>query len=282
MMLKCLKYAAFGAAVALAPLAAHADEPNADTVVATVNGTDITLGHVIMVRAGLPEQYLSLPDETLWTGIIDQLVQQTVLAQTEGEARSKRLQLALENEERALRASQVVEAIASNAASDAAIQAVYEAEFAKGGGREYNAAHILVATEEEAAALVEEARGGANFAKLAQDNSTGPSGPNGGDLGWFGEGMMVAPFEAAVKELEAGAISDPVQTQFGWHVIRLNETRIKDAPPLDEVRAQIEQQIQSDAVEGRLNELVSSAEVTRAPAETFDISLMKNLDLLEE
>ena len=100
---------------------------------------------------------------------------------------------------------------------------------------EYNASHILVPEEETANEIAAEARGGADFAELAKAKSTGPSGPNGGNLGWFGDGQMVPEFEAGVKSLEAGGISDPIQTQFGWHVIRLNETREKAPPPLSEV-----------------------------------------------
>jgi peptidyl-prolyl cis-trans isomerase C len=219
--------AATALAASIVWIAPAAQAQDADTVVATVNGTEITLGHMIMVRAGLPEQYLSLPDDVLWDGILDQLVQQSVLAQTGTEERSKRLALALDNEERALRAAEAVEGIVESATSDSAVQEAYEAAYADGGGVEFNAAHILVETEEAAAALVEQARGGADFATLARENSTGPSGPNGGDLGWFGPGMMVAPFEEAVLALEVGAVSDPVQTQFGWHVIKLNETRTR-------------------------------------------------------
>ena len=100
---------------------------------------------------------------------------------------------------------------------------------------EYNASHILVPEEETAKAIAAEARGGADFAELAKEKSTGPSGPNGGNLGWFGDGQMVPPFEAGVKALEVGGISDPVQTQFGWHVIKLNETREKAPPALSEI-----------------------------------------------
>ena len=76
--------------------------------------------------------------------------------------------------------------------------------------------------DDEAKAIVEELKGGADFAATAREKSTGPSGPGGGSLGWFGAGAMVPEFETAVAAMEAGDISDPVQTQFGWHVIKLN------------------------------------------------------------
>ncbi len=221
------------------PVAAQ-DEAALDTVVATVNGTDITLGHMIIARATLPEQYLQLPDEVLFQGILDQLVQQTALADTfEGDLPA-RVTLSLQNEERSLTAGEVIEQVMSADVDDAAIQAAYDETYAnQEAGDEYNASHILVETEEEAKALKEQLDGGADFAELAREKSTGPSGPSGGSLGWFGEGMMVPSFEAAVKTMEPGAVSDPVQTQFGWHVIKLNETRKTEAPALETVREEL-------------------------------------------
>ena len=92
-------------------------------------------------------------------------------------------------------------------------------------GFEYNASHILVATEGEAIQLKIEIDDGADFSQSARDNSTGPSGPSGGELGWFGPGVMVPPFEKAVFALEVGEVSNPVQTLFGWHLIKLNQVR---------------------------------------------------------
>ncbi len=86
---------------------------------------------------------------------------------------------------------------------------------------EVRASHILVKTEEEAKSLYEEIKNGASFAELAEKKSLCPSGQNGGDLGFFGKGMMVKPFEEAAFALEVGELSQPVQTQFGWHLIEL-------------------------------------------------------------
>ena len=146
---------------------------------------------------------------------------------------------------------------------------------------EYNASHILVETEDEAKALVEALEGGADFAELAKEKSTGPSGPRGGLLGWFGKGAMVPSFEEAVIALEPGAISAPVQTQFGWHVIILNETRVKDAPPLDSVRGELMESLQRAAIEARVAELENGAEVTRKSAEDIDPDVLNDLSLLE-
>ena len=259
------------------------DTLTADSVVATVDGTEITLGHMLMIRASLPEQYQQLPDEVLWDGILDQIVQQTVLSQQDTGEESRRVQLALENERRTLMAAQVIEGIVDEAVTDEAIQSYYEENYVQAdAAQEYNASHILVETQEEAAEIVEELEGGADFAEVAQERSTGPSGPNGGQLGWFGAGMMVPEFQAAVEELEVGAISEPVQTQFGWHVIKLNETRDQEAPALDTVRAEIEGQLSQQAVTQRIEELTAEADVSRTAKEDIDTSVLSNIELLEE
>lgn len=259
------------------------DTLSADSVVATINGTEITLGHMLMIRASLPDQYQQLPDEVLWDGILDQIVQQTVLSQQDSGEESRRVQLALENERRALMAAQVIEDIVDDAVTDEAVQALYEETYLQGEPtEEFNASHILVATQEEAAVIAEDVRGGADFATVAQEKSTGPSGPNGGQLGWFGPGMMVPEFQTAVEGMEIGAISDPVQTQFGWHVIKLNEKRVQAAPELASVREELEATLSQDAVSQRIDELTASADVTRTAKEEVDTSVLSNLGLLEE
>ncbi|WP_137700995.1 peptidylprolyl isomerase [Marimonas lutisalis] len=258
------------------------DAPTADTVVATVNGTEITLGHMILIRQNLPAQYAQLPDEVLFKGILDQLVHQTVLMQSLGGDMPGRVKTALENEERTLLAAEAIEDALDAGLTDEAVKKAYEEKYAQAEPeKEYHAAHILVETEDEAKALIEELEGGADFAALAKEKSTGPSGPNGGDLGWFGKGMMVAPFEEAVIALEDGAISAPVQTQFGWHVIKLNESRLAEAPALDDVRAEIEQELQSQLVEARIDALKQTATIDRSGESGIDPAILKDISLLE-
>ncbi len=90
---------------------------------------------------------------------------------------------------------------------------------------EVHASHILVKSEDQAILLKAKIDGGESFEDLAKQNSECPSGANGGDLGWFGRGMMVAPFEKACFTMDDGEVSEPVQTQFGWHLIKLVESR---------------------------------------------------------
>ncbi|MGB3246146.1 MAG: peptidylprolyl isomerase [Sulfitobacter sp.] len=258
------------------------DETTKDTVVATVNGTDITIGHMIVARATLPEQYQQLPDDILFTGILDQLIQQTALADTfEGDLPA-RATLSIENETRSLTAGEVVEKMMANEVSEAELQAAYDEAYANAEPeQEYNASHILVETEEEAQAIKAELEGGADFAALAREKSTGPSGPSGGSLGWFGKGMMVPSFEAATVELEAGDISDPVQTQFGWHVILLNEVRSTEAPDIKDVREELEQQVRQTKVQTSIEAVTAAATVDKSGAEGIDATLLKNTDWLE-
>lgn len=275
------KLPAFAFAAMMAFPAAAQDAPTADTIVATVNGTDIKLGHMIVARATLPEQYQQLPDEVLYTGILDQLIQQTALLQSLTIEPPKRVALSLENERRSLLAAEAVEIVLQEALTEDAIQEVYDTQFSQlDGGEEYNASHILVETEAEAAEIKAALDDGGDFAETAKEKSTGPSGPSGGSLGWFGPGMMVPAFEAAVVEMQVGDLSDPVQTEFGWHIVKLNDKRTKPAPTLEEARAEIEQQIQRDAVEEKVAAVTDAADVDRSAGDALDPALIKNMDLI--
>jgi peptidyl-prolyl cis-trans isomerase C len=258
------------------------EEMTAETVVASVDGSDITLGQLIMQRAQLPAQYQQLPDDVVFNGLVEQLVNQQLLADTL-EDEPKRVGIALTNELRSLRAGEVVNSMSSLTIEDADLQIAYDARFeGVEPEREFNASHILVATEEEAIEIKTMIADGADFAETAQERSTGPSGPNGGNLGWFGAGMMVAPFEEAVMALEIGDVSDPVETQFGWHVIILNETRETELPTLDSLRAELTTELQQQALDARIEELTAGAEITRPEDGQFDFAIIKNLELLED
>lgn len=268
--------------IALSAQAAFAEDPNMNTVVATVDGKEILLGEMIISRAQLPQQYLQLPDDVLWEGVLDQLIQQQLLANAL-ENVPARVELAMNNDRRGLLAAELIDSLSAELITEEAIQAAYDAQFADVEPvLEYSAAHILLASEEEAAAAKLRADSGEDFAELARQLSTGPSGPSGGDLGWFSEGMMVQEFQTAVEALEVGQVSDPVQTQFGWHIIKLNETRNRPNPTLEELRAEIAGKLQEELVTSKLAELTAAAEITRPEEGAFDPAVLKNLDLLEE
>ena len=273
------------AAIILSAVTASAAqaEPSADTVVASVNGTEITVGHMILVRESLPEQYRNLPNEQLFDGILEQLIQQTLLADLIGDNDSREIRLTLENDRRLMKASQAVEELSAQAIGEDEIAASYDDRYADADmGMEYDASHILVETEEAAVNLIDKLQAGADFVELAKEFSTGPSGPGGGALGWFGLGMMVPPFEAAVVAMEKGAISSPVKTDFGWHVIKLNDTRAISAPALDEVRGEIIAELQRIAIERRIDELRQQATISRTPVEDIGVEVISQSELMSE
>lgn len=275
-----LKIAA-AACVLSAGLGVPATAQDAGTVVATVNGTDVTLGHMLAMRERLPAQYQQLDDQTLFDGILDQLVQQTALSDSTEEL-SRRGELVMENERRALVASEVVESLAEDAVTEDAIQAAYDEAYGNAEPMtEYNASHILVETEEEAQTLIDELDQGADFAELARENSVGPSGPSGGELGWFTTGQMVPSFDEAVQGMTAGTVSDPVETEFGWHVIRLNDTREMDAPSLEEVREELAATVQESAIADMIAEVTDSASIEMS-ADGIDPSVLRDDSLLSD
>ncbi len=256
---------------------------SADTVLATVNGEEITLGHLIAMRQMLPAEYQQLPDEVLFDGMLEQLVQQQVLADAaEAEEVTRQMQLGLENERRAFLAAMYMDDVAMAELSQEELQAEYEAVYGSAEPVvEFNAAHILLETEEEAQAMIDQLTEGADFAELAAEHSIGPSGPNGGALGWFTAGMMVPEFEEAVFALEPGEVSAPVQTQFGWHIVLLNETRDQAAPTLEEVGAELEEGLRRARVDARLEALTAEADIDR-PELDIPAELIRNLDLIAE
>lgn len=277
-----LKPSILAALLAAAPLATPvlAEERSADMAVATVNGTPITLGQMIVMKqaAAQDPQMAALPDSALYDLMLDQLIQQSAVASAGKETPAVRAQLDLQR--RNILASAAIAEITKAEPTEQEIQAAYDGMFGDAKPKtEYSAAHILVDSEEKAKEIKGQLDGGADFGTLAEQNSTGPSGPNKGDLGWFSADQMVKPFADAVSAMEKGQISDPVQTEFGWHVIRLDDTRLRDAPPLAEVRDQIVQMVLRDRVQAEIQRL--TAEATVEKVEGIDPALMNSTDLLE-
>ena len=146
--------------------------------------------------------------------------------------------------------------LATNQATDDEIKAAYAQQLELAPPLEYKARHILVETQGEAQSLIAELAGGTDFAELAKEKSTGPSGSNGGDLGWFSPNQMVPPFSQAVAELENGAFTkEPVQTQFGWHVILREDSRDTAAPTLESVRDVVKQRVEQEKLQKYLEDL---------------------------
>lgn len=279
-----MKRAGFWSALALTACLSTpvlAEGETADTVVASVNGTQITLGQMIALKESLPPEYQGLPDDVLFKGIFDQLIQQEVLAQSIKEL-GPRAKATLENEKRGYISGLAIEALVKDAVTDEALQKAYDDRFKDAKPQtEYNAAHILVATEEEANKIKEELAGGADFAELAKAKSTDSgSGANGGDLGWFGLGMMVKPFEDAVVGAKIGEVTGPVKTDFGYHLILVKETRLAEKPTLDQLRDELAQEVENAAITAKIEELTKAATVTRE-GEGLDPAILKNSALID-
>lgn len=256
--------------------------PRADTVVATVNGEAITLGQMIAMKENLNQGAVAdLPDAALWDLMLDQMIRQAAVAQVAAQSPSPRDKATLENERRGYQYAATLERVAAPEPTEEELRAAYDAAFGTQTEpkTEYNAAHILVATEEEARAIADELAKGADFAKLAEERSTDNSSANKGDLGWFTADMMVKPFADAVVALDKGQVSAPVQSQFGWHVIKLNDERTQTPPKFEEIREQLANEVRRQKVEAEVQSRVDAATIDKTPG--LDPSLLSRSDLLD-
>jgi peptidyl-prolyl cis-trans isomerase C len=275
-----------------AGLAQAENHVSADTVVATVGDTDITLGHMIVLKSRLPREYQDLPPAIIFEGVMDQLVQQTLLGELVDEL-SPGSRAVLDNEARALRASEAILEIGDTAVTEAAVEAAYaEMVETQSGEKEWNVDHILFqpqdgeeegASKAKAEQVIADLDAGADFAELARERSTGPSGPGGGALGWAARGAFVPEFEEAMIALEPGTYSsEPVESRFGWHVIRVNEVRALEAPAMEDIRQQLEETVRRAAIDAAIAEVEAKTEVSRKSADDIDPSLLNNVDLLQK
>ena len=261
-------------------LQAGGETYSANTPLAVVNGNNITLGHVIAAVARLPKEYDNLEPDYLLNGILDQLIKQEIMAQSLDVSKVLNNTF-IENETRSIKAKYAVEAQMEGFPTADLIESAYkDATLSIENIEEFNASHILVETEADAVEIFDLLKSGVDFSELAQQKSTGPSGSNGGQLGWFGLGQMVPEFEAAVMVLEIGKISQPVKTQFGWHVIKLNDQRAKPLPTIDELKPDLVQKLNQD----RIDALVEK-ETLKANIELFDTAIkpesIRDLTLLD-
>ncbi len=239
-------------------------------LVAKLNGEDIYLDEVLRLVEKLPEEVRQQPLEAYFDRLVDDIVDSRLAATAGNDA-------GLTNDERVIEqmsiAAQRVLAEAwinselRKSITDEAVQQAYDIFVADEQSRhEVRARHILVKDKAEAEAVISELQGGADFAELAKKRSTGPSGPNGGDLGYFPRGAMVPAFESAAFALEAGSFTQtPVQTQFGWHIILVEEKRIAEAPTIEELAPQLRQNLISQNLGRLLDSLRSNARIERRP-----------------
>jgi len=259
-------YAQDAVAAPEAPAAAQAPSIDPDTVVATVGGQDITEADLGFAAEDMAQDLAQMPPDQRRPFLLRVLIDMKVMSNAAREAGMDKTDLFAKRlsylEERALRRAYFADAIAGSV-TEQSVRDAYDAFTADFQPQEeIHARHILVKTEDEAKAIKAEIDGGADFATLAKENSIDPGAANGGDLGFFGKGMMVPPFEQAAFALtEPGQVSDPVQSQFGWHIIKLEEKRMSAPPAFEQVAQQLQQQALMKAFGDKVDALMDGVEI---------------------
>ena len=253
---------AIGCIISISPSHAQSN----DTVIATVNGEEITVANLKFAAGRLGDAIGHLTDEQkneVLTGILIDLVLLAQAGKEKGLEQTDEFKQRMEFLTTQSLRDAYFETHISALVSEEDIKSTYQEQVAnEGGEKEVKASHILLESEAEAKDVIEELNNGGDFAELAKERSTGPSGPNGGDLGFFGKGRMVKPFEDAAFSMVVGDYTkDPVQTQFGWHIIKVFETRTQPAPAYEEVAEQLRQEVVRVKYDEVINDLKSKANI---------------------
>ena len=240
--------------------------PPGDTVVARVDGNVLRLSDVEAAQQSLPQQAQKLPLQQIYPILLDRLVDGALVTEA---GRKEHLDQD-PGVERRLRQYQdhliqqaYIEQLIKGAGTDDQLKARYQKLLQEAPQREeVHARHILVKTEEEAKSIIAQLDKGADFATLAKKYSTDPGAASGGDLGYFGRDDMVPAFAGAAFALPVGHYTEtPVKTEFGWHVILVEDRRVKKAPTFAEAREEISRQLARDAIKAKLAELRGAASI---------------------
>jgi peptidyl-prolyl cis-trans isomerase C len=253
-----------------APVWAQAAKPAAtsgDPVVARVNGFDIHRSDIEEAERGLPPQMQHEPADKVYLAVLDNLVATRVVADA---ARRAKVQDQAETKRHIMMAQDQVLAqiyvneIVHKGITDARLKAAYDKYVKDAPPREeVKARHILVPTEAEAKAVIDQLKKGADFATLAKEKSTDPAAKSsGGDLGWFTKDQMVPEFADAAFKLKKGEFTEtPVKTQFGWHVIKVEDQRTATTPTFEQAKPQLSQVVAREIVADKMKELKTSAKI---------------------
>lgn len=241
---------------------------NEDTIVAKVNGLKIYKSMLVSAQRLLPQQYQKIPLEQIYPALVDTVIDMKLSA---ADARRRNLHktgdfkvLMARIEDQMLQRTALQNEI-DKALTDEALKKRYNDLIKKSEtSSELRARHILVKTESDAKAIIKELNEGADFEATAKNKSTGPSGPNGGDLGFFGKGQMVPEFEKAAFALDKGEItSSPVKTQFGWHIIKVEGYRKTEPPTFASVKQKLETEISQEVSAAYVSDLRKLAKIER-------------------
>jgi peptidyl-prolyl cis-trans isomerase C len=248
-----------------APAAAQ-PAPTSDTVLATVDGKPIRMSDVQAAGADLPANLQQLPPDQLFPLLVNQLIDRQALlvaATDEHLSRDAKIRAAMEDAANEKLENAYVQEKVGPAVTDAAVQAAFKKQYAgKPGPAQVDARHILVKTQAQAQAIIDQLNKGADFATLATKDSIDPGAKNGGELGWFSEDEMVPAFAQAAFALTPGQYTKtPVQTQFGWHVILCEGKRQAPAPSFDSVKDQLRQQLADTAIKATLADVRAKVKI---------------------
>ena len=261
-LVRCVSFSVL-TAVYLASTMAQAND---QISVGKVSGKDIWLDDVLRAAERLPEEFQQTPLENYYAQLVADIIDSQLAAaaaRNDGFDQKSEIADAMKiAANRVLAESWLAEKVRADV-TETTIQNAYDKFVADTASREQvTASHILLETEADAKAVIAALQDGGDFAALAKEKSTGPSGPNGGALGTFGRGQMVPAFETAAFDLAVGSYSDtPVQTQFGWHVIKVDGKDIAPAPDLESMRAQLANNLSTQALGRLLEELRASQEI---------------------
>ncbi|MFQ5763580.1 MAG: peptidylprolyl isomerase [Rhodospirillales bacterium] len=258
----------WGMAWAGAGPAAAEDDP----VVAIVNGHEIHLSMVRMAHQNLPPQYQQVPFDAIFSGLVESLID-TRLAAADARRQKVHEEQAFKDrmariEEQVLQRMVLARAMESGV-TDADLRARYDM-IAKemAGNEQIQARHVLLETEAAAKEVIEALKKGGDFSALAKERSTGPSAADGGDLGTFSKGQMVPAFEEAAFALKKGEYSQvPVKTQFGWHVIKVEDRKMADVPTFEEVEQTLRNDLSQEIGAAYIAKLREGAEINRFNAD---------------
>jgi len=263
---RCLSIVRIGAAAAMLALSSAAAMTQEDTVVATINGEAVTEADIAIAMADLDQQFAQLPQDQRRAAALSAIIEIRLMsaeAEKSGLADSDDFQRRMKLlRERALHSAYIDQQIAS-AVTDEAVRARYDKQISETPpANEVHARHIIVETEEEAAAVIAELDAGGDFIEIAKEKSKDGAAAQGGDLGYFSAGQMVPEFEQAAFAMNVGEHSkEPVQTQFGWHVIKVEDKRAQQPPAFEQVQNQFRSLLLREAYFNKVTELREGATI---------------------
>ena len=239
-----------------------------DPIVATVNGNNISKSMLLSAQKLLPQQYQKMPLDQIYPALVDTVIDLKLSA---ADARRRKLhetrdfkklmaRITDQMLQRTALQSEINKALTNEAMQKRYQDMIKDAKVSD----EVRARHILVKTEDEARSIIKDLEAGADFKSVAKAKSTGPSGANGGDLGFFGKGQMVPEFEKVAFALREGEVGgSPVKTQFGWHVIKVEERRKAEVPSFKSVKRKLEMEISQEASAAYVSSLRDAAQIKR-------------------